>query len=214
MVIGGDGKNIRQVESETNTIIKVNQHSRAKLTRNAKVIIEGSEQNCKKALFIILENLKKKISQYLATTETIPIPNQKMAGRVIGKGGSTRNAIEKLSGARVNIEEREGLQALLDNSRICKITGMAEQIEHAKELIQEAMQGVDIVQKATFAAKMVTLMKHFEGMGFEFPDIDEMDDTRGLSGSVDNSVDRHPMDTPQSPHQLPQTDTGQRRGLQ
>jgi len=172
MVIGRDGKNIRQVESETNTIIKVDQPSYAQLSQNAQVIIVGSEQNCKKALCIILENLRKKISQQLATTETMTIPGQ-MAGRVIGKGGSTLNAIEKLTGARVNIEKREGLEALLDDSRICKITGMAEEIKEAKELILKAMLGVDIVQKANFAAIMVILMKHFEKMGFEFPGIDE-----------------------------------------
>jgi len=172
MVIGKDGKNIRQVESETNTIIKVDQPSYARLSQNAQVIIVGSEQNCKKALCIILENLRKKISQQLATTETMTIPGQ-MAGRVIGKGGSTLSAIEKLTGARVNIEKREGLEALLDDSRICKITGMAEEIKEAKELIQEAMQGVDIAQRATFVAIMVTLMKKFKEMGFEFPDVDE-----------------------------------------
>ena len=169
MVIGREGKNIAQVQSETNTIIKVDQPSHAQLGQNTRVIIVGSEQNCKKALCRILENLKKKIFQQLATTETMTIPGQ-MAGKVIGKGGSTLNAIEKLSGARVNIEKREGLEALLDDSRICKITGMAEEIKEARELILKAMQGVDVVQKATFAAIMVTLMKYFEEMGFEFPD--------------------------------------------
>ena len=173
MVIGRDGKNIRQVESETNTSIKVDQPSYAQLSQNARVIIVGSEHNCKKALCIILENLRKKISQQLATTKTMTIPGHK-AGRVIGKGGSTLNAIEKLTGARVNIEKREGLEALLDDSRICKITGMAEEIKEAEELIQEAMQGEDIVQKATFVAIMVMLMKQFKEMpGYEFPDVDE-----------------------------------------
>ena len=106
------------------------------------------------------------------------------------------------------------MEALLDDSRICKITGMAEEINEAKDLILKAMQGVDIVQRANLAAIMVILVKHFEKMGFEFPGIDEMDDTRGLLGSVYKSGDRQPMDTPQSPHQLPQMDTGQRRGLQ
>ena len=54
------------------------------------------------------------------------------------------------------------MEALLDDSRICKITGMAEEIKEAKELILKAMLGVDIVQKANFAAIMVILMKHFE----------------------------------------------------
>ena len=99
--------------------------------------------------------------------------NLYILGTVIGKGGSTCNAIEKLTGARVNIEKREGWEALLDDSRICKITGMAEGIKEAKELILKAILGVDIVQKANFAVIMVILMKHFEKMGFEFPDVDE-----------------------------------------
>ena len=93
-----------------------------------------------------------------------------MAGKVIGKGGLTRNAIEKLSGAQVKIEDREGLESFLDDSKICKITGMAEDVEKAKELIERAMQGADIVREATVAALVVTvlkLMKHFEEKGFE-----------------------------------------------
>ena len=173
MVIGKDGKNIRQVESETNTSIKVIERSeQAQLSQNTTVVIIGSEENCKKALYIILENLRRKIFQHLATSETIQIPNH-LVGRVIGKGGSTCNAIEKLSGARVKVENKEdlGLESLLDDSRTCKITGMAKHIEEAKELIKRAMQGADIVQEATFAAIMVKLIKYFEEMGFEFPDL-------------------------------------------
>ena len=172
MVIGKEGKNIRQVESETNTSIKVIEpFQQAQLSRNTTVAIIGSEENCKRALYIILANLRRKIFQQLATTETIQIPNH-LVGRVIGKGGSTCNAIEKLSGARVKVENREdhGLESLLDDSRTCKITGMAKNIEEAKELIKRAMQGANIVQQATFAAIMVKLIKYFEEMGFEFPD--------------------------------------------
>ena len=47
---------------------------------------------------------------------------------------------------------------------------MAEDVEKAKELIERAMQGADIVREATVAALVVTvlkLMKHFEEKGFE-----------------------------------------------
>ena len=171
MVIGKDGKNIRQVESETNTSIKFERSEQAQLSRNTTVAIIGSEENCKRALYIILENLRRKIFQHLATTETIQIPNH-LVGRVIGKGGSTCNAIEKLSGARVKVESKDlGLEPLLDDSRSCKITGMAEHIEEAKELIKRAMQGADIVQQATSAAIMDKLIKNFEVLRFKFPDL-------------------------------------------
>ena len=173
LVIGREGKNIRQVESETNTSITVDRSSYARLTQNATVAIIGSEENCKRALCIILQNLKRKMLQHLATTETIKIPNQ-LVGRVIGKGGSTCSAIESLSGARVKIDNREGLglESFLDDSRSCKITGMAEQVKDAIDLIESAMQGADIV-RATFTAIMVKLMKHFEEIGFQFSDVDK-----------------------------------------
>ena len=170
MVIGREGKNIRQVESETNTSINVKRAGYAPLSQNATVVIIGSEENCNRAVYIILQNLSRKMFQHLATTEKMIIPNRKMAGMVIGKHGLTRNAIEKLSGAQVKIEDREGLESFLDDSKICKITGMAEDVEEAKELIERAMQGADIVREATVAALVVTvlkLMKHFEEKGFE-----------------------------------------------
>lgn len=176
MVIGMEGKNIRQVECETNTSIKVLKRGHTRFNEDAKVTILGSEQNCKKALCIIHANLDKKISQVLATTETITIPNQ-MVGRVIGKGGLILNAIEKLSGAQVEIE-RKGLGA----QRNCKMTGMAEEIEKAKEWIQRAIKGVDVVQKATLAtmvkfeekASLAEIMAKLEEMGFlVFPVVDE-----------------------------------------
>ena len=170
LVIGREGKNIKQVESETNTSINVKRPGHAQLTQNATIVIIGSEENCNRAVYIILQNLSRKMLQHLATTETVIIPNRHMAGKVIGKGGLTRNAIEKLSGAQVKIEDREGLESFLDDSKICKITGMAEEVEKAKELIERAMQGADIVQEATVAALVFTvlkLMKHFEEKGFE-----------------------------------------------
>ena len=171
LVIGREGKNIRQVESETNTSITVDRSSYARLTQNATVAIIGSEENCKRALCIILQNLKRKMLQHLATTETIKIPNQ-LVGKVIGIGGSTCSAIESLSGARVKIEDL-GLESFLDGSRSCKITGMAEQVKDAKDLIESAMQGADIVRVATFTAIMDKLMKHFEEIGFQFSDVDK-----------------------------------------
>ena len=171
-MIGREGKNITRVESETNTSINVKGPGNAQSTQNATIVIIGSKENCNRAVHIILQNLSRKMFQHLATTETVIIPNRQKAGKVIGKGGSTRNAIEKLSGAQVRIEDREGLESYNDNSKICKITGMAEEVEKARELIDRAMQGADnhIVQEATVAASMATvlkLMKPFEEKGFE-----------------------------------------------
>ena len=96
------------------------------------------------------------------------IPNGRLCGKIIGKKGSTCRAIESLSGARVKIDQKEGLERLLDDTGTCKITGSAEQIEEAKVLIQEAMQGKDVARMATLVAVLSVLMKEFEKIGFHF----------------------------------------------
>ena len=171
LIIGKDGQNIREVENETNTHIDIDKRDRDP-SKNGRATITGKEENCKKALRMILENLHRKINRHLAVTETVMIPNRALCGKVIGKNGSTRHAIESLSGARLKIDDpvKEGLEGLLnfDQPRVCKITGSPEQIENARELMQSAMDGQDIVQEATVAAVIATLMKEFRKMGFEF----------------------------------------------
>ncbi|CAI7988526.1 Ubiquitin carboxyl-terminal hydrolase CYLD [Geodia barretti] len=84
-VIGRDGKNRRVVESKTDTKIRV---EKKEVTRqpNTRVVIIGEKENCKKALFLIVQNLRRKTALHIATTETIDIPSQH-CGRVIGRKG-------------------------------------------------------------------------------------------------------------------------------
>ncbi len=56
-----------------------------------------------------------------------------MAGRKIGEKGATVRAIQSLSG--VQKRRSQGLEAFLNPSRKCTITGTDEEIEKAKELI-------------------------------------------------------------------------------
>ena len=138
------------------------------------VVIIGRKENCKKALLKILTNIRRKTAVQIAATETIEIQNRKMCGRVIGKNGANRKAIENISGARIKIEESTGLEAMLDPNgpRKCKITGSAEQIESAKELMELAQEGADIAQAAQIAAVwMIELaMRELTKEGFSFPD--------------------------------------------
>ena len=158
IIIGKEGKNIRRIESETNTRIKVDSN-RSDRSANATIVIRGTEENCKKALFMLVRHVSEKIAMHTATTETIVIPSRKLCARVIGKGGSTRKAIQKASGAFIKI-----FDALLDpeGPRECKITGSAEQIERAKELIEMAQQGTNIAKAAQIAVYTTNLMKEFK----------------------------------------------------
>ena len=164
LVIGTGGKNIREVERLTNTSIKVSGSSFLYGGENRKVMIIGSEENCKKALFLIMKNVQRRVNEHTAGAKTISIP-ENCVGKVIGKGGATISTIKSLSGAHdIKIDDRKtGLEAMLQTERQCHIHGSEEAIEKAEELIRLAIAGRDIVGGATFAAIFVELMK----MGIE-----------------------------------------------
>lgn len=160
LVIGTQGKNIREVERLTNTIIKVDRGSGLLGGGNRRVLVVGSEENCKKALLIILKNLKRRVDEHTAGVKTISVPNS-CVGRIIGKGGATINTIKSISGAQdIKFDDRKtGLEAMLQTERKCYIHGSEEAMEKAEKLIRLAMTGKDIVAGATFAAIFMELLK-------------------------------------------------------
>ena len=167
-VIGKDGKNRREVESKTNTKICVERNERDK-TANTKVLIQGDEENCQRALLLIVQNIRRKTALHTATTKTITIPNQH-CGRVIGKGGANVKEIQSLTGTRINVKGRQGWDAILnpEEPATCEITGSSEQIEEAKKLIAKAVEGEDVAQNAFFAAFISALVQELKAEGYTF----------------------------------------------
>lgn len=162
LVIGKDGKNIREVERVTDTVIQVPPLVTG--GRRTGVII-GSEENCKRAALMISEKLQRRVSQRVAASQQIRVPDD-MVGRIIGKNGATIHAIKALSGAHdIDFSERPtGLEAFLNPMRVCTITGSNEEIEKAKDLIKQVLEGEDIVTNARMAALIVKLRT----MGIDF----------------------------------------------
>lgn len=160
LVIGTGGKNIREVERLTNTIIKVDRGSGLLGGENRRVLVVGSEENCKKALLIILKSVKRRVDEHTAGVKTITVPDSSV-GRIIGKGGATISTIKSISGAQdIKFDEkRTGLEAVLQTERKCYIHGSEEAIGKAERLIRLAMTGEDIVAGATFAAIFMELLK-------------------------------------------------------
>ena len=157
-VIGKGGKNLRHLESKTNTVIKVdkNEHD---LAANATVVIAGTRENRREALVLILQNIHHKRALHTSTTETMEIPNQHV-GRVIGKKGANVKAIQNLTGTCIDIHSLKGMEAILNPEGLakCDITGSATQIEKAKEMIKLSVEGGDIAGAAYMAAFMFKLM--------------------------------------------------------
>ena len=161
LVIGAGGKNIREVERLTNTSIKVDSRGVGLYGgQNRKVYVLGSEENCKKALLMILKHVERRVGEHTAGAKTISIPDS-CVGKVIGKGGATISAIKSISGAQdIKIEDRKtGLEALLQTERQCHIHGSEEAIEKAEKLIRLAITDEDILAGATFAAIFMELLK-------------------------------------------------------
>ena len=170
-MIGKDGKNLRDVESKTGTRIKVdkNEHDKA---ANTKVIIAGKKENCEKAMVLIVQNIRRKTALHTATTETIEIPNQH-CGRVIGRKGANVQAIQNLTGTRINIESQRERGIIdvflnLEGPAKCEITGSAEQIEEAKKMIELSLEGSDIAGAAYIAAFMIKFIEELKAEGYTF----------------------------------------------
>ena len=160
LVIGAGGKNIREVERLTNTSIKVDGGPGLFGGQNRKVLVVGSEENCKKAILMIMKNIQRRVDEHTAGAKTISVPESSVE-KSIGKCGATISASTSLSGAHdIKFEDQEtGLEALLQTERQCYIHGSEEAIEKAERLIRLAMAGEDIVAGATFAAIFIELLK-------------------------------------------------------
>ena len=162
-IIGKDGKNLRDVESKTKTVINVDKNELDK-TANTKVLICGEQENCQKALRLIVQNIHRKTAIHTSTTETIMIPTQHY-GRVIGRRGANIQAIQNLTGTRIEVHRRKGLDALINPDSPCEITGSADDIERAKEMIEMSVKGSDIAQATVIAEFMVKFMEQLKAEG-------------------------------------------------
>ena len=153
------------MESKTNTVLRVekNEHD---LAANATVLIIGKKEDRMKALNLIIQKINLKRALHTATTVTIEIPNEH-CGRVIGKKGANVRAIQDLTGTRIQVESLKGLEAFMPDAMAkCQITGTADQIEKAKEMIQKSVEGSDIAGAAYIAAFMLRFMKELKDEGF------------------------------------------------
>lgn len=165
LVIGTDGATVHEIQDTTHTTIKV-YHNRALPTSNATALIMGSKKSCEEALMLMCKKLNEKICRLHAIEKIVTVPDS-LVGRIIGIDGGTRKAIEKLSGARVKIDQgdRGPLERrLFPSDAKVTIKGSEEQIERADQLIERAKQGDNIVLLQNVLTEVFKVMK---AMGFE-----------------------------------------------
>ena len=165
LIIGTEGATIHEIQDTTHTTIKIS-HNRYLPTSNATALITGSKENCEKALILMCKKLNEKIRRLHAIEETMTVPDSSV-GRIIGTEGTTKKAIEKLSGAKVKIEQEKNgelmLRLLASDAKVI-IKGSEEQISRAKQLIKMAQDGENIVLLQDVLTEVFQVMK---AMGFE-----------------------------------------------
>ena len=156
LVIGAGGKNIREVERLTNTSINVDGGPGVFSGQNRKVLVIGSEENCKKALLMIMKNIQRRVDEHTAGPKTISVPESSV-GRIIGKDGAVISTIKSLSGAYdIKFEDRKtGLEALLQTVRLCDIHESEEAIEKSEKFIRLTMAGEDIVVQCFLSVRVL-----------------------------------------------------------
>ena len=82
--------------------------------QNRRIVVVGSEENCKKTLLIILKNVKRQVIEHIAGVKTISVRNN-CVGKIIGKGGATISTIKSISGVQeIKFDDKKtGFEALL-----------------------------------------------------------------------------------------------------
>lgn len=164
LIIGNEGATIHEVQNTTHTTIKIF-HNRFLPNSNATALITGSQQNCEEALILMCKKVNEKICRLHAVEETMTVPGISV-GKIIGTEGRTKKAIEKLSGAKVKIDQENSdlVSRLLASSTKITIKGSQEQINRAKQLIERAQSGDNIVLLQNVLTEVFQVMKE---MGFE-----------------------------------------------
>lgn len=112
------------------------------LVDKTAVIIKGSKENCKKAFVLIKERLDRKVALHTAASDIIRVPHQ-MVGRIIGKSGTTIEAIKSKSGVHDIKFEKRGT----DLEQDCILTGSRDEIEEAKKLIEQKLTEQKLIEQ-------------------------------------------------------------------
>jgi ribonuclease Y len=97
-----------QIEARDLLLQKVEQEARNDMSRIVREIeAEAQEQGERKARKLIAEAIQRVASDHVeeVTTSTVPLPNDDMKGRIIGRNGRNIRAFEKAAGVDVIVDD-------------------------------------------------------------------------------------------------------------
>lgn len=167
LIIGKGGETIKYLQLQSGAKIQITRDFEAdpqSLTRDVELM--GTSEQVSRAEQLINEVIAEADSGGSASTTNqamnstqpgveqfvMKIPNNKVA-LVIGKGGETIKSIQSKSAARVQIIPLHLPPGDTSTERSVYINGLKEQIESAKELINEVISGKRLVSETTSYAQ-------------------------------------------------------------
>ena len=160
LLIGRQGNNVQRIQDESNATIHILKNKASSLSEDCKVIVIGTKDQCMNAIGLMVDLVNEKRERLHAYTEILILTDAE-AARVVGQNGLTIRTIQRVSGARVDVDPRpEGVVGLINIRRECRIKGSTKQIEEAKKLIRDVQQGKDI----TPLVFLYMLSRHLEGL--------------------------------------------------
>ncbi|CAI8036910.1 Tudor and KH domain-containing protein, partial [Geodia barretti] len=137
-VIGRQGQRVREMERTSGARIrfKDQQDNEDKI-----VVISGSTEAVKTASERVKECVMKVEEKETDVSVGVPVPVYAI-GRLIGRGGANIRAIQRESGAKVNVPS-DGSEGTVE----CEVVGSAVEIDRAVALIQESIQQSELSRR-------------------------------------------------------------------
>ncbi|KAE8292573.1 Far upstream element-binding protein 3 [Larimichthys crocea] len=140
IVIGRNGEMIKKIQNDAGVRIQFKADDGISPERVAMVM--GQPDRCQHAVHLINELIQT------AQEVTYTIPADK-CGLVIGKGGETIKSINQQSGAHVELQ-RNPPPSTDPNTRVFTIRGTAQQMDLARQLIDDKIGGSGIMSNGGF----------------------------------------------------------------
>lgn len=126
-VIGRQGSKVKELETQTNTKIRFREFNDGKVA-----MVTGQPECVEKAIEAIQMMLKEKTEKKQVKRVELIIPGHAI-GRLIGKQGCNIVAMQKESGARINVDRGSG------TTRLCTITGSNDQVTRGVALVEQSL---------------------------------------------------------------------------
>ena len=128
------------------------------------VILLADKHNREFALLLLIYAIRLKGELPTTISQTIEVPNRRMSGH-------NKQAVECFTNTQITIEEKclRDDKVLLDSDGLIKyhITGPADQIDRAKELIHMSIKG-DKITNAEFTVKFRKFVGELVTEGYNF----------------------------------------------